>query len=155
LQSISYDINTNKLYVGLQSINQIFIFKASNNESTFTLISNIYTQNLISSVLFYQDKIYVGSSLNRISIYNETNNSLISIIYRPCPSDFDYINSIKVDCNGNLIYLCGDSLIAKVKNENGTDMSISLTNYFGYVGDIYIDSKNRFWIGGDGLVIYN
>lgn len=155
LQSISYDLDTGKLYVSLQSKNQILIFQASNNETTFTFLTNLFTPDLIQSIEVYLNKIYVGSNSNQISVFNDSNYTLSNTINNICPSSLDYISSIRFDCSGNLIYSCGYSLIVKIKDSNNLDKDILLDGYFDYVGDTLIDSKNRFWIGGNGLIIYD
>jgi ligand-binding sensor domain-containing protein len=141
-----------KLYIASYHSRSIYIYQTI-DEITFNKIHTISTLELLVSITINSGKIYTGTNNGRILVYNKTNNALVQVMHDMCLS---HIRSVKFDCNGNMIYSCLTPPMVIVIGTNGINSTLLLSGTFTQASEIYIDSKNRLWIGGNnGIVIYN
>jgi ligand-binding sensor domain-containing protein len=147
--SIHFESSNNNLYI--TSWDSLSIYH-TNDEINFIKIHTISTSYHIYSITINNDKIYTGTNDSTILVFNKTNNSLIQVMNNMCSSS---IWSVKFDCNDNMIYSCFYPPMVKIIGTNGINTTIPLNDIFMLASGLYIDSKNRLWIGGhNGSVVY-
>jgi DNA-binding beta-propeller fold protein YncE len=151
IYGIHFDLSTNNIYIASWNRQSIYIYH-TNDETTFNKIHTIGTSHSLRSITIHNDKIYTGTDNGRILVYNNTNNALIQVMVNMCSSS---IWSVKFDCNDNMIYSCFYPPMVKIIGTNGINTTIPLNDIFMLASGLYIDSKNRLWIGGhNGSVVY-
>jgi ligand-binding sensor domain-containing protein len=145
-------LSNNNIYIASSSSQSIYIYH-TNDEITFNKIYTVSTSYQLRSITTNNDRIYTGTQNGAILVYNKTNYTLIQVMGYMCSSA---INSVKFDCNDNMIYSCEFPPMLKIIGKNGINTTVSLNNTFTQAYETFVDSKNRLWIGGNnGLVIYN
>jgi ligand-binding sensor domain-containing protein len=152
MRGIYFDLSSNNFYIVSWGGRTIYIYH-TNDEVNFDKIHNITTSYNLEAITINNGKIYIGTGVGKILVYNKTNYDLIQVMENMCSSS---VNSVKYDCQGNMIYSCSNPPMVKIIGSNGINTTVLLNDTFTGTRDTYIDSRNRLWIGGNnGAVVYN
>lgn len=151
INGIHFELTSGSLFVVSSSNDKTYVLN-TNDEINFNEIKNISVSIDPSSITIFMDKIYIGTSLGHILVYNKTNHNYIS---NSGKISLSYIRSVNFDCHGNMIYSCWSPPLIYMLNLNGTNLTMPMNNLFSNVQQVYVDSMKRLWIGGvKGFAIF-
>jgi hypothetical protein len=154
VHGIHFELSNYNIYIASFGGRSIYIYHTY-DEITFSKIDTISALYDLDPITIHNDKIYTGTdnANGKILVYNKTSSILSFDLDNMCSMR---IRSIKFDWNGNMIYSCGMPPMVNIIAKNGINSTLLLDDIFTEAFEIYIDSQNRLWIGGnDGFVVYN